>query len=79
MSQRGFRIIVAGDHEAMSRLAADQVTAVAREHPGMLLCGASGATPTRAYDILGERAKESPLMFDRLRLLKLDEWVGLTL
>jgi galactosamine-6-phosphate isomerase len=67
----------AGDHEALSRQAADFITGEIARCPGLLLCVAAGSTPTRTYDLLAERKQTGPRLFDRLRVLKLDEWGGL--
>jgi galactosamine-6-phosphate isomerase len=65
------------DHEAMSRAAADALERWIRELPEVLLCLATGATPMRAYELLAGRKDEAPGRFDRVRVLKLDEWGGL--
>ena len=65
------------DHEAMSRAAADAVIACVRRKPDALLVLATGATPERAYGLLAEQAQVEPGLFNRVRLLKLDEWGGL--
>ena len=71
------RINVATDHEQMSRRAAVRIAAAVRRQPDLLLGVVTGASPTRTYERLAERrAVESPL-FRRLRILKLDEWLGL--
>ncbi len=75
MAAPGFRLLVTADHEAMSRRAAAEIVAAAEARPGLLLCAASGATPSRAYQLL-ERHREA---FQQARLVKLDEWGGLNL
>jgi len=45
--------------------------------PGMLLCTASGTSPLSTYQLLARKYKEDPNLFDRLRILKLDEWGGI--
>jgi galactosamine-6-phosphate isomerase len=73
----GFRVVVEDDHEAMSRRAADWIAASVLEEPDLLLCVASGATPTRAYDLFAEEGRARPETVRRLRILRLDEWGGL--
>jgi galactosamine-6-phosphate isomerase len=65
------------DCEAMSRRAAAVVERAARETPGLVLCAATGASPTRTYEMLGEAARREPSLFTWVRVVKLDEWGGL--
>jgi galactosamine-6-phosphate isomerase len=67
---------LATDHEQMSRQAAARIARELRRRPGLLLGAATGATPTRAYARLAERRAADPSLFRRLRVLKLDEWLG---
>jgi galactosamine-6-phosphate isomerase len=69
--------IVCADAEEMSRRAAERVAEALRAAPSLLLCAATGSTPTRAYEILAERRRAEPRLFAALRVLKLDEWQGL--
>lgn len=48
-------------------------------NPSMLLCAATGETPTRTYNLLAAQLKHEQSMFDNLRILKLDEWGGLAM
>jgi galactosamine-6-phosphate isomerase len=65
------------DHEAVSRHAADWLFQRLEEHPRSLFCLASGATPTRTYELLSQRGAADPAVFAEVRLLQLDEWGGL--
>lgn len=48
------------------------------EHnPQLLLCAATGSSPLPLYRNLAEEAKKRAAVFDQLRILPLDEWVGL--
>lgn len=48
------------------------------EHnPQLLLCAATGSSPLPLYRNLAEEAKKSTAAFDQLRVVPLDEWVGL--
>src|ERR1044071_6470079 len=71
------RIDVARDHEQRSRHAADRIAAAIRRKPALLLGTVTGASPTRTYERLAERRMVAPALFRRLRVLKLDEWLGL--
>src|SRR4029079_13542626 len=42
-------------------------------------CAASGRTPTRTYELLARRRGDEPALFQRLRVIKLDEWEGLAM
>lgn len=48
------------------------------EHnPQLLLCAATGSSPLPLYRNLDEEAKKRAAAFDQLRVVPLDEWVGL--
>jgi galactosamine-6-phosphate isomerase len=74
------KFLVEDDHEAMSRRAAELILTSLRETPHPVLVAASGSTPTRAYALLAEHAHAhtEPELFRCVRVIKLDEWVGLT-
>ena len=61
----------------MSRQAAQRILAALAGKRDLLLCAASGSTPTRLYQMLTERHADQPDAFQELRVLKLDEWGGL--
>jgi galactosamine-6-phosphate isomerase len=71
------RIQVAKDHEQLSRDAAARIAAAIRRKPGLLLGVVTGASPTRTYEQLAERRAAEPTLFRRVRIVKLDEWLGL--
>ncbi len=71
------RIQVAKDHEQMSRDAAARIAAAIRRKPGLLLGVVTGASPTRTYEHLARMRAVEPWLFRRVRVLKLDEWLGL--
>jgi galactosamine-6-phosphate isomerase len=58
----------------MSAAAADLIAKRLQEKPDLLLCLATGSTPTRTYEIL---AKQPKSLFKQARILKLDEWGGI--
>ena len=70
--------IVDANYEAMSRRAADFTVEQIRSKPDLLMCVATGSSPKRAYELLAERRRDEPRLFERLRVLKLDEWGGLS-
>ncbi len=67
------RFTVFEDHEAMSARAAEIMGKAVADKPAMLFCAASGASPTRAYELLAADKHVGAA----LRVLKLDEWAGL--
>ena len=70
----GFELLVAENYEAMSGLAADEIAEELQAKPDLLLCAATGSTPTRVYQLLIAKAKGAPALFESLRIVKLDEW-----
>lgn len=69
------RVLVAKDYEAMSRRAEALVVDALRRKPSLLLGVATGASPLGLYERLASRAQ--PALFRRMRVVGLDEWVGL--
>ena len=61
----------------MSRQAVGYIIEHLRENPTALICAASGSTPTHTYQLLAQRCRESPDLFAKVRLIKLDEWHGM--
>ena len=74
---RHFAAIVQRDQEEMSRRAAKWLHARAVAEPDLLLCAATGGTPTRAYELFVQSFQGHRGAAARLRVIKLDEWVGL--
>ncbi len=62
------------DHEAMSHAAADWLAERIAAQPDSLLCLATGSTPLRCYQTLAGYGRS---LFERLRVIKLDEWADL--
>ena len=75
----GLRIVVCDDHEALSLRAAETLAQAVRQQPDLLLCAASGRTPTRTYELLARRRGDEAEVFQQLRVIKLDEWEGLAM
>jgi putative deaminase/isomerase len=71
------RILVADNHERMSRQAAARIAGAVRRKPGLLLGAVTGETPTSTYERLAGMKAAEPALFRRLRVLKLDEWMGI--
>ena len=60
----------------MSREAAVRVTAAATTKGDSLLCAPAGNSPAGLYQELIREAARKPDLFRRLRVVKLDEWLG---
>jgi len=71
-------ISLCGDAESLSRKAVKRILAALGDKPDLLLCAAGGSTPLRTYELLARRCARCPAIFRRLRVVKLDEWGGLT-
>jgi galactosamine-6-phosphate isomerase len=69
-----FGVFVQHDYEEMSLRAAKLLHAQVHEKPDLLLCAATGGTPTRTYRLFVEGHREAAA---RLRVIALDEWGGL--
>jgi galactosamine-6-phosphate isomerase len=70
-------IQIARDHDDISRRAAARIAGALRRNPGLLLGLATGATPTRTYQRLARMRARQPSPFRAVRIVKLDEWLGL--
>src|SRR4051794_8061693 len=77
--QTGLALAVYPDYERLSRAAAEIIISHLRQKPDLLLCAATGASPTRIYQLLVEEFRREPDAFRNLRVLKLDEWGGLAM
>src|SRR5258708_39897156 len=70
-------IQIARDHGEMRRQAAARIARDLRRRPDLLLGLATGATPTRTYAALAEMRAREPSLLRQVRIVKLDEWLGL--
>jgi galactosamine-6-phosphate isomerase len=68
------------DYDAMCTEAASKLLGEIKRKPELLLCTATGASPLGLYrrlDLPSPGHKEHPARsFQRLRIIKLDEWIG---
>lgn len=72
------KIISAKDYGAMSRAAANLISAQVILKPDCVLGLATGSSPVGAYQQLIEWHKQGDLDFSQVRTVNLDEYVGLT-
>jgi len=73
----GWQWHLARDYEAGSVLAAEQLISEWQAKPNLLLCAATGNSPTRTYDLFVRGVRTDGRSPDQMRVLKLDEWGGL--
>lgn len=66
------------NYDDMSQAAASQVMDLIAAKKNSLICTPTGGSPTGLYRQLAETAKRSPELFSSLRIVKLDEWLGVT-
>jgi putative deaminase/isomerase len=71
------RTIVVRDYDAMSRRAAAHVLRALRARPDLLLGAVTGDSPRGLYRRLARARRDAPRLFARLRVLAMDEWMGL--
>ena len=70
-------VVTCENDARLSAQAAALVIAEIERRPDLLLCAATGNSPTGLYRALAERAKQDPVRFRSLRVIALDEWGGL--
>lgn len=71
------RIEVVKDYETLSRRAEQCIIRALRASPSLLLGVATGASPAGTYERLARRREAEPGVFRALRIVGLDEWLGL--
>jgi galactosamine-6-phosphate isomerase len=71
------RVQLVDDYEDMSRRAASHLLGVIRRDPGLLLGAVTGDSPRGTYQALARARARAPRLFRSLRVLAMDEWVGL--
>jgi galactosamine-6-phosphate isomerase len=64
-------------YKELSEKAKDIVVQELRIKPNLLLCAATGASPTETYRLLGNEYQKQPGLFSKIQILKLDEWGGI--
>ena len=66
------------DMEEMGEYAASIIIAEATRNPELLLCAATGSSPLPLYERLAREAQKDARLFREMRVIPLDEWVGLS-
>ena len=65
------------DYEEMSRSCCDAIIAALKEEKEQLLCTATGNSPKGVYQNLASTYQNEPELFEKLKIIKLDEWGGI--
>src|SRR5262245_37121560 len=71
------KIEVAESYAAMSRRAEGIVAAELKRNPRLIFCASAGGTPTGLYAQMAARHSRQPKLYERMRVLQIDEWGGL--
>jgi len=64
-------------YEELSFKAKEFIVQEIKQKPNLLLCAATGGSPTGTYHFLAEEFKIQAELFDKLKVIKLDEWGGI--
>jgi galactosamine-6-phosphate isomerase len=70
-------IDILNTYEELSQRAKGLILGEIRKKKNLLLCTATGGSPTDTYDLLGKEYQAKPELFAHLRIIKLDEWGGI--
>lgn len=70
------KLIRCAGYEPMSRAAAERITDVLADKGSAVLCAAAGNSPTGLYRELARAAQKDPDLFAAVRIVKLDDWLG---
>jgi galactosamine-6-phosphate isomerase len=71
------RFEVAESYDAMSRQAERLIREELQRDPALIFCASAGGTPTRLYELMAAARERRPALFNRMRVLQIDEWGGL--
>ncbi|HAQ19343.1 MAG TPA: galactosamine-6-phosphate isomerase [Prolixibacteraceae bacterium] len=70
-------IDIRNTYEELSQRAKDIIIQEIKKNERLLLCTATGGSPSETYHMLGNEYQKQPKLFDELRIIKLDEWGGM--
>jgi galactosamine-6-phosphate isomerase len=71
------KIVIFDTYEELSQKAKEFIVQEIEQNEHLLLCTATGGSPTRTYELLGRESQVHPELFSKLRIVKLDEWGGI--
>lgn len=74
-----FRLVRSETYETLSQALTAHIVDCLRRKPDALLVLATGASPERAYQLLAEQGRQEPGLCARMKVMKLDEWGGLSM
>jgi galactosamine-6-phosphate isomerase len=64
-------------YDELSHKAGNFILHEIQKNKNLLLCAATGGSPTGTYNLIGKAYKKNSGLFDHLRVIKLDEWGGI--
>ena len=70
------KIVRLNSYDTLSREAASMIVKELERKKNLLLCAATGGSPTGTYAVMKGAFDEKPFSFSGLRVIKLDEWGG---
>jgi galactosamine-6-phosphate isomerase len=73
----GMKIDICDTYKDLSQKAKDIIVQEIKLNETLLLCAATGGSPTGTYDLLAIEYQENPGLFSKSRVFKLDEWGGI--
>jgi galactosamine-6-phosphate isomerase len=73
------KIEVCETYEELSHKAIELIVQEIERKENLLLCTATGGSPTMTYELLSQEYPKQPKLFSKLRIIKLDEWGGIPL
>ncbi len=71
------KFVFAKNYNELSKKAAGLIINEIKKNPKLLVCVATGASPTGTYRLLADYRKKHNEFFKNVRIIKLDEWGGL--
>jgi len=71
------QINICESYESLSLKAKNIIVSELSRHKDLMLCAATGSSPTKMYELFVDEAKTNPELFSELTLIKLDEWGNL--
>jgi len=71
------QIKIVDSYKDLSQQANEYILQSLEEKPDLLLCAATGNSPTGLYKKLAEEFHNNPGHFSKIRVIKLDEWGGI--
>lgn len=74
---RFMEIELVNSYKQMSIRSKDLIIESIKKKNGLLLCAATGDSPTGTYELLVDEFQKSPQLFSGLNVIKLDEWGGI--